>query len=336
VNATVGDGTGMMTRAQREAFLTRHQSGEIAEMLRFPMYVNIESINTCNARCIMCGIDFDKRTQVRMSEDLFQKIVAELTPWRHHIRKVNFYFDNEPLLDRDLARKIRQLKDLGIATVAIATNASGLTETRARELIGAGLDQIYISIDSLVPERYEAIRVGLKFAKVYANTLNFIRLRNEMGGKTALRIQMVLQESNQDEKLTFIPHWKNKLSPGDLAVVFRAHNWGGVVETPVFADDAGINSLPCSILWANAMIHADGKMALCSVDTEQVSPFSLGDINLETIESVWKGPKITEMRERHLGGRRAGHPLCDGCTVWRETVKEDSLIVEQTGIAVDG
>ena len=24
------------------------------------------------------------------------------------------------------------------------------------------------------------------------------------------------------------------------------------------------------------------------------------------------------MRQKHLGGKRAGHTLCDGCTAWRE------------------
>ena len=310
------------TQEEREGFIVRQLQASIGDLEKFPAYVNIETNNMCNARCIMCGIDFDKRTLVRMDDALFAKIVAELSAWRHHVRKVNLYSDNEPLLDRDLARKIKVIKDAGIETIAIATNASALVNTRAEELIRAGLDQIYITIDSMIPERYERIRVGLSFEKVYANTVNFIRRRDALGGKTAVRLQMVLQESNRGEKDAFAAHWAPLLSPGDYVVVHRAHNWGGTVKTLAYDEDENINAFPCTALWTNAMIHADGKMALCSVDTEPVSPFTLGDINTQSIESVWLGETLRAMRERHLTDRRGGHPLCDGCTTWREQKQE--------------
>ncbi len=308
------------TVEEREAYILKRQcESDISVLEKFPQYINIETTNVCNARCVMCAIDFDSRVKQVMKDDLFDKIVAELHEWRHHVKKVNLYSDNEPLLDKDLARKIKVLKNAGIQAVAIASNASALTENRAREIIEAGLDQIYITIDSLVPERYEKIRVGLKFEQVYQNTRRFIEIRDELGAKTEVRLQMVLQNSNDEEKNTFAEHWEPLLNTGDRIVVHKAHNWGGSIDTPERDGDDVINSFPCTTIWANATIHSDGKMAQCSVDTEQFSPHSHGDVYKGSIEEAWNGKKIRALRYRHLNDKRHTHPMCNGCTTWRES-----------------
>lgn len=314
---------------QRTRFVDRQLGASHADLERFPPYVNIETINTCNARCVMCGIDFDKRTLVRMSDALFDKIVAELSNWTHHIRKINLYCDCEPLLDRHLEKKIAALKAAGIAKVAIATNASSLTAGRSEELVKAGLDEIYISIDSMTPEVYEKIRVGLSFEKVYNNTLNFIRVRDELRGKTRVRVQMIHQDINDKEQEDFIAHWKERLNDGDLAVVHRAHNWGGAVDVMAIEGDEHINSIPCTSLWSNFFIHADGSVALCSVDTDDHSPHHVGNVKTQSIESIWTGQAMAAMRRRHLAGLREEHPMCNGCTAWREV--NNDVVVEIKG-----
>ncbi|MEP0338258.1 MAG: radical SAM protein [Alphaproteobacteria bacterium] len=319
----------LTSRREREEFLLKRQAAEtLSEMEKFPQYLNIETSNICNARCIMCGIDFDNRPKVQMDDSLFTKIVQELAPWNHHVRQVNLFFDNEPLLDRNLARKIRILKDAGIRRVHLATNASALTERRGRELLEAGLDELHITIDSLEPKIYEQIRVGLSFDRVFKNSANFIRLRNDLGAKTLIRMQMVLQELNMKEAEAFADTWKPIMRQGDHIVVHRAHNWGGVVDTMAHSDDKHINSYPCGVLWANAMIHADGRVALCSVDTEITSPHTLGDVRFQSIQEIWTGDAIREMRERHLNGDRNDHPLCNGCTTWREMANEIFIEVQ--------
>ncbi|MEG3618334.1 radical SAM protein [Magnetovibrio sp. PR-2] len=320
--------TRLQTRQEREAFILRRQCGQsLNEFERFPQYVNIETTNTCNARCIMCGIDFDERPLVHLDDEIFEKILKELSHWTAHIRKANLFSDNEPLLDRKLGSKIKALKEIGIQTVAISTNASALTAKRSQELLDAGLDEIYINIDSLVPEIYEDIRVGLKFEKVYANTLKFIELRDVSNAHTVVRVQMVLQKLNEAESDHFAQHWTPILSAGDHIVVHRAHNWGGTVETLAQDGDDDINSYPCTSLWSNVMIHADGLVALCSVDTKQNSPFTLGDMRFQTIEEIWTGDDIRMMRKRHLSNERTGHPLCDGCTTWRECKSDIHTVV---------
>ena len=303
---------------KNRSFVERLLGDDLARLETFPFYVNIETVNTCNARCIMCGIDFDNKPTQLIDDELFVRITEELGEWSHHVRKVNLFFDCEPLIDKKLHKRVKALKDAGIDTVTIATNASILSAKRSEELIEAGLDEVYISIDSMDPATFESIRVRLSYEDVYANTVEFIRLRDSFGGPTRIRLQMILQESNKDEQEPFVHHWREKLSPGDLVVVHKAHNWGGAVNVMNFEEDDRINSIPCTSLWSNAMIHVDGSVALCSVDTVQGSTHVLGNVNDGSLESVWTGPRMQEMRQKHLENKRADHPLCNGCTAWRE------------------
>jgi len=306
-------------------FIEKQLEDTIEDLEKFPKFINIETVNTCNARCIMCGIDFDKRKNMKMSDELFEKIINEINLYSEHIRRVNLFFDNEPLMDRNLPEKIKRLKESGIKNVMIASNGSIINEMAAEKLVESGLDEIYLSIDSLIPEIYEKIRVGLSFEKVYKNIVNLIDIRNKHNSNLRIRLQMVLQKENSSEAKEFVKHWKQYLKKNDIVVVFRAHNWGGVIDVDGFSGDENLNRIPCTMLWSNFMIHSDGSVALCSVDTEQDSEYALGNVNETSIHNVWHGDVLKEYRQNHLTWKKDKYELCNGCTTWREEPKEEYL-----------
>jgi radical SAM protein with 4Fe4S-binding SPASM domain len=294
---------------------------------QFPKYFLIEPINTCNARCVMCGIDFDAedRKTARISDDLFDKIVDEISAHRHHVEKVMLYLDCEPLIDKYLHLKIKKMKDAGVKRVNIASNASILTEKRAIELIEAGLDEIYISVDSLDPDTFEAIRARLKFDDVYHNTRNFIDIRNRLKPELVIRIQAILQESNYHEAETIQAHWEQYLEPHDQIAIQRAHNWANAVQIMSFGDEEAVNNIPCIAIWGTFCIHVDGTVGLCCMDTTSAIP--LGNIKEQTIQEVWQGEALHQVREKHLAGRRNEIAMCNGCTLWRESKRELKRLV---------
>ena len=315
-----------------EKYLETTLGHSISVLESFPKYFLIEPINTCNARCIMCGIDFDGKNKGVMTDALFDKITDEISRFADHVEKVQLYYDCEPLMDPKLHVKIKKMKDVGVKVVNIATNASILSTRRAKELIEAGLDEIYITVDSLNKEVFEAIRIRLNFDKVYKNTVDFIKLRDDLNPNLNIRLQMVSLALNQGEEEEFIQHWSKLLSERDHVVVHKAHNWGGKAEVMEFGDESTVNEIPCTTLWANACIHVDGSVGLCSVDTTENSPHSLGNINDQTVEEVWKGLPLREMRKLHLAGRRSEKPMCDGCTAWREFNNIVHHVIEKNSV----
>lgn len=285
-------------------------------LFRFPKFFLIETINVCNARCIMCGIDFSKKKKAVMSDRLFDKITNEISQYSEHIKKVMLYLDCEPLLDREFPSRIRKVKDSGVKKVNIASNASLLNRDMAIEVINAGLDEIYITIDSLNKETYEEIRKGLKFDTVYKNIVNFIQLRNELNPNLAIRIQMILQEKNFNEADSFTSHWAKFLNPNDQVVVQKGHNWGATIKAMKFGDEDKVNNIPCIALWGTFCVHVDGKAGLCCMDSNNTIP--LGDLTSQTIAEIWHGEPLKRIRQMHISGRRSEIPMCNGCTLWRD------------------
>jgi len=121
------------------------------------------------------------------------------------------YLDCEPILDKKLPARIEMMKKAGVKCTNISTNAEILDEVRATKIINAGLDEIYINLDSLHKDRFEKIRKGLTFETVYKNIVDFIQLRNKLNPKMVIRMQMILQEINGDEGETWHDHWKSKI-----------------------------------------------------------------------------------------------------------------------------
>ena len=168
-------------------------------LLSFPSYLEIETVNVCNARCPMCTIDDWERGGRPMTDELYAKIAREVIAHADQVERVSLYRDGEPLIDMKLANRVAMLKKGGIKNVCISTNVSLLNEARSRDLLTAGLDTIIMSIDSLDKKTFEGIRVRLVFEEVLANALRFIELRNQLRPETKIWMRMIRQESNKEK-----------------------------------------------------------------------------------------------------------------------------------------
>jgi radical SAM protein with 4Fe4S-binding SPASM domain len=322
-------GTRPLVGAEAEAHVERRLGDTMDVLVRFPKYFLIETVNTCNARCIMCGIDFDKKSKTIIDNVLFDGIVDELGRHREEVEKVMLYLDGEPLLDKKLPVKVAKMKGAGIKVVNIATNASILTEKTTRALIEAGLDEIYITIDSMKKDVYEAIRVRLNFDDVLNNTLRFIDLRNQLNPGLRIRVQMIMQELNHTEVPDFRAYWAERLKPTDQVVVQKVHNWASTTEVMKFDDEDQVNNIPCIALWGTCVIHVNGDVPLCCMDTE--TEHLVGNVGKLSIADIWAGQKMKMLRKKHLQGQRNEIRLCDGCTLWREEKHEsETSAIEPT------
>ena len=89
----------------------------------------------------------------------------------------------EPLLNPDLARMIRHLKEREVYVV-FNTNAVLLTRRRQVELIESGLDELRVSLDGPTPETYLRVRGIPAFERGVANVAALVRTRRELGSPT--------------------------------------------------------------------------------------------------------------------------------------------------------
>ena len=124
--------------------------------------LRISVTDRCNFRCVYCmprevfgpGYTFVPRAELLRLEEISRiaKVFA-----KNGVSKIRIT-GGEPLIRRDLEQLIEMIDDVdGIQDVSMTTNASLLTEDRARALRTAGLKRINISLDALDEKTFQKV-----------------------------------------------------------------------------------------------------------------------------------------------------------------------------------
>lgn len=165
-------------------------------VLGHPTFIQVEVSNICNLRCIMCPIEeYQAAKKRKLTLDEFQRILSQFP----FLKSIALFGLGEPLNNPRIFEMIKICKSKQIYT-GVTTNATLLNEKRRSELINSGLDQLFISIDSIEPENYESVRIGAKFESVIENVKELIRQRNSLGkSQPSVGIVVVLMNRNGRE-----------------------------------------------------------------------------------------------------------------------------------------
>lgn len=137
--------------------------------------IYLEPTNRCNIDCRTCMRQNWDVAMGTMSAETFAAIKASLADFKPPLT-VMFSGIGEPLMHPKTAEMITAVKALGFRAEMI-TNGTMLTERRSRQLIDAGLDLLWVSIDGARPESYADVRLGAELPRVLENLKRFRRLR---------------------------------------------------------------------------------------------------------------------------------------------------------------
>ena len=311
-----------------EKYLSRRidNSSAINDLLEYPRFIEIETVNACNARCPMCTINDWNRNYPVMKDDVFNKISDDLIENKKYLKRVSLYRDGEPLIDKKLAKRIAKFKDNGINHTSIATNVSLLNEKRSREILEAGLGLVIMSIDSLVKDVFEKIRKRLVFEEVRDNAIKFLELRNKINPNCRVWIRMIRQESNYNEWEEYHKFWKKYASSKDRIYYHNIFNWGGQLGDYKPVEKSFEPNLPCVALWSLMVFFSNGDVPLCNVDYNNKYPS--GSIMKNSVKEIWKSKIFNQRREWHLNNKKNNITLCKNCNVWDEVAGEELISPE--------
>ena len=149
--------------------LTGHASQE-------PVCLYLETTNRCNLLCVTCPRTYEQlEPEADMPWDMFTSLIDQYP----NIARVVLHGIGEPMLVKDIAQRVKYLKDRNIY-VLFNTNGTLLNDANGRALIEAGLDELRVSLDAAESEVYQMVRGKDFFAKIVQNLKNFIRLQREM------------------------------------------------------------------------------------------------------------------------------------------------------------
>ncbi|HEX8254616.1 MAG TPA: GTP 3',8-cyclase MoaA [Thermoanaerobaculia bacterium] len=276
----------------------------VRDTLGRPLHdLRISVTDRCNFRCTYCmpkevfGRDF---AFLERAELLSFEEIARVTRLfvQHGTRKVRLT-GGEPLLRRDLERLVEKLASIdGLHDIALTTNGSLLTPSKARALKNAGLHRITISLDSLDDAVFRAMNdVSFPVARV----LQAIDVAHD-AGLGPVKIDVVVKRGLNDSGIAALaryfrgtPHilrfieymdvgnsngWRlddvvsgreiiETLQRDTPLVAADANYFGEVAERWLYADGSGEIGIITSVTQpfcgscTRARLAADGKLYLC-------------------------------------------------------------------------
>ena len=142
-----------MNKISKQLYVRRflvHNYLRLKNFLRYDSWVmftgvDIETTSTCNRKCKFCPNKFNNREKKLMTEDLFYKIINELSKI-NYCGRISPHLYGEPLLDSRLNKFIKYTrKKCPNSFIQVFSNGDYLTKKIFINLIKAGTDLIFIT-----------------------------------------------------------------------------------------------------------------------------------------------------------------------------------------------
>lgn len=294
----------------------------------FPSAICIQTINHCNGSCIMCPIGKSKGNKVKvMSNDLFEKIIVEASKNHLPFTYVYLFLQNEPLLDKEIFRKLILIKKLsnGRLKTGIVTNGTLFTDKKIEELLLSDVDELICSIDALTENTYNKIRQGLNFKTLMININKII----DSGYDKYLAVKFVIQKDNISELHDFRRFWRGKNIPiqlstlnnrsGDLDLynglkIHRTKNSFLVKIIHNIRNDLlrKMAHKVCPVPITTFNILYNGDVILCCDDFS--NKMIIGNVNQLSIKEIWNSKKYDLIRDLLFEGKNKEISVCQRCS----------------------
>ncbi|RMF93254.1 MAG: radical SAM protein [Candidatus Schekmanbacteria bacterium] len=291
--------------------------------LDFPSNLFIEPTNRCNLRCKMCPQnDEDFMERGFMDFQTFRKVIDESVNYGKRTA-IFFHKDGEPLLHEGLFEMIEYAVSKKAAyRTHLSTNAHLLSEDKIKRLILSGLDSVIVNIDANYEETYRAIKGRGGLSKVESNVKEMIKFRNSIGKiNPAIRVKIIPVDENRNEIEDFKNKWKHI---ADEVVISKEFSWPGRKGKNGKKNEFLRYRYPCISLWLSMTINWDGTVSVCCIDYYHKG--IIGNVKDDTIERIWKGKLLQEIRKKHINGNFSEIEVCRNCQgLWiRDTVGKNS------------
>ncbi len=267
----------------------------------------IEVTSFCNAKCTFCPNSKMKRHKEIMSMKVFLKTIERIKLEGIDPTYFNLGPNGEPLIDKQLFKKIRILyKNFPKVNIFFPTNLSLATPKLQVKLVNSKLDNICVSLNANNAKDYKSI-MNLDFKTTTRNLNNLIKLRNKSKSKLKIYLKLAANPVNKRTINSFINKWKDKV---DGIGVSWIHSWAGSMANGN-GSNRQIPRYPCRTLFDQINIQTNGNIPLCCVDME--GDIIGGNVMNNKILSSINSLKIKRIKELHATGKIERINKCSQC-----------------------
>jgi|GEM_PF-3561999 len=305
---------------------------------KYPKAIILETIRGCNLACVFCPLQLETKPTFKkhglMTEETFANILSTVIS-TVDIKMFIMHNLGEPLLDRNISAKIKQIKNARPdSTVLVDSNLS--LDFDAYQLVNSGLDILEVAFDGANQKSYSKYRVSGNLDKLLSNivriatakrdlnsqkptisakTVIFKHVVDELGSISRLASQAgadnyvlqtaVFKEDTDQDPKEWIPEQQNltrydveKLYKEDKLMYYKNSNYQG-------KDCSGIlEEIP-------PVIDFEGNVyPCCYISTEE--EFNMGNINKNSFKEIWESDKYANFRS-DVTIDRFQYELCKKC-----------------------
>lgn len=288
------------------------------EVPDFPMTIEMENNNYCNLRCHMCvfavkGMHPDHKNGMQkrnMPFDTFTRAIDEGAD--HGLRACTYGVLCEPLLHPEILKMVDYAAKKGLFDQRLGSNGLLLTEDVSRSLIESRLPRLEISMEAATEETYNKIRKGSNFKKVLSNIHNFLKLRDKLGSRLPLlRVSFLRTNINDHELDAFLDYWEDYADYFSIQhpIDYELEIEDSLLDFGVPKDRKGFR---CEKTFQRVFMRHDGSIMACG-HIHGYKPFRLGNVNEQTIKSMWDSELMEELRGLHRNGEYYKNKICYNC-----------------------
>ncbi|HZR76051.1 radical SAM protein [Bradyrhizobium sp.] len=293
-----------------------------------PDLIYVEMAMACNFGCKMCPVPesrklMDGRVPSIMKPDTFSLVLQSIRDRPRHLWLTQL---GEPMLNKHLTDYVKAAKSSG-HHVGFTTNGSMMTETKARDLLLAGVDHVVFSFDGATKKTFEKIRIGGNFDEVVANIKGFAAINQRLRppeNRCMVQVDMIVSDITEPEVDDFHAMWKGIAG---LTQAIPIDDWAGQLDLP---SDFGkprtsrdeIKRYACDLLWNTAYVSAEGNAMMCCHDYKQRS--KLPNVHDKLLEQIWRSD-IEFERAKQVAGDFSS-VSCTACTAWKTRPSPNTVV----------
>ena len=268
-----------------------------------------------------------------MPLSIFERVLEQVQATAHTMQ---FYFQGEPLLNKQLPEMIAAAHKAGLYTI-VSTNAQSLSQDMANALVQSGLNRIIVSIDGFSEESYQAYRIGGSLQRAL-DALRYLANAKRLH-KSHIRIELqTLRLKTNEHEWNWIKKNYKRLGATHLAFKtaqlydfehghplmptderhsrYRKTADGTYIHkkssrlSPLASSPYRLITLqPCLRLWSGCVITTNGDVLPCCYDKDH--KHTLGNITSQTLPEIFHGPKAHALRRQILCGHLP--EMCKNC-----------------------